>query len=77
MDGWIKLPTGNFINLDQACAVVKAGLDGSAGILTQTGASMQIPPQDAKALRAYLDGVAEHVSSASGPAPVELLGGGQ
>ena len=73
MDGWIKLPTGNFINLAQAVAVVKAGLDGSAAVITQTGASMQIPPQDARALRALLEEIASPVAA---PAGAELLGGG-
>lgn len=75
MEGWIKLPTGNFINLAQVCACVKAGLDGSAGLIMQTGASMQIPPQDARALRAFLDDLASPLTEAKGPA-VDLLGGG-
>ncbi|OIQ67093.1 hypothetical protein GALL_513300 [mine drainage metagenome] len=73
MDGWIKLPTGNFLNLSQACAVVKAGLDGSAAVITQTGASMQIPPQDARALRACLDSLADRIEA---PVGADLLGGG-
>ncbi|HEX9081688.1 MAG TPA: hypothetical protein VF768_05370 [Holophagaceae bacterium] len=73
MDGWIKLPSGHFFNLNQICAVVKAGLDGSAGMLTQTGASIQVQPQDAKALRAFLDEVATPVAA---PAGLDLAGGG-
>ncbi len=75
MDGWIKLPGGNYLNLNLVATVAKHGLDGTLMALTNAGVAIQVQPPDSRALRALLDDVAAPVGLPPAPA-VDLLGGG-
>ncbi|HZU52255.1 MAG TPA: hypothetical protein VFF77_00040 [Holophagaceae bacterium] len=73
----VKLPSGNVLNLDAACALGKHGLDGSLQV-TFIGQSVVLQGSDADALRVYMD---EHCDMAT-PTPraeafADVIAGGR
>lgn len=71
----IKLPSGMFLNLDNAVAF-KPGI-GGLGVMTPTGAQFDIVHDDAKALKNHLDEVATIAAvEPRAESFAEIVGGG-